>query len=36
MPQAILSTASSLGIRYYSWGGFTYDESKPISRSLML
>lgn len=32
--EAIISTASSLGIRYYSWGGFRYDESRPYQEQL--
>ena len=32
--EAILATASSLGIRYYSWGGFQYDESRPYQPQL--
>jgi L-ribulose-5-phosphate 3-epimerase len=31
---AILETASELGIRYYRWGGFKYDDSKPIPEQL--
>src|ERR1700687_4470456 len=32
--EAILGTASSLGIRHYSWGGFVYDGSKPYQPQL--
>jgi sugar phosphate isomerase/epimerase len=32
--EAILGAASSLGIHHYSWGGFTYDESKPYRPQL--
>jgi sugar phosphate isomerase/epimerase len=32
--ETILGTASSLGIRHYSWGGFVYDESKPYQPQL--
>lgn len=32
--ETILGTASSLGIRYYSWGGFRYDESRPYPAQL--
>jgi len=32
--EAILATASSLGIHYYSWGGFVYDETKPYQPQL--
>jgi L-ribulose-5-phosphate 3-epimerase len=32
--ESILKTASSLGIRNYRWGGFKYDDSKPIPDQL--
>ena len=32
--EAILKTASALGIRNYRWGGFKYDNSKPIPGQL--
>lgn len=32
--QAILRTASGLGIRYYRWGGFTYKPDVPIAEQL--
>lgn len=32
--EQILKTASSLGIRHYRWGGFRYDDSKPIPDQL--
>lgn len=32
--EEIVGTASSLGIHYYSWGGFVYDESKPYQPQL--
>ena len=32
--EAIISTASSLGIRYYSWGGLRYDQSRPYQEQL--
>lgn len=32
--EAILQTASKLGVRYYRWGGFKYDDSKPIPAQL--
>lgn len=32
--EAILATASSAGIRYYSWGGFVYDENRPYPPQL--
>jgi sugar phosphate isomerase/epimerase len=32
--EAILGTASSLGIRYYSWGGFRYDARQPYQPQL--
>jgi len=32
--EAILGTASSLGIRYYSWGGLRYDTSRPYPAQL--
>ena len=32
--EAILGTASALGIRYYSWGGFRYDEHRPYPPQL--
>jgi len=28
--EAILKTASSLGIKHYRWGGFRYDTRKPV------
>jgi sugar phosphate isomerase/epimerase len=32
--EAILGTASSLGIRYYSWSGFRYDPSRTDQEAL--
>jgi sugar phosphate isomerase/epimerase len=32
--EAILRTASSLGIRHYRWGGFTYSKDKGIPEQL--
>ncbi len=32
--ESILKTASALGIRNYRWGGFKYDDSKPIPDQL--
>ena len=32
--EAILKAASGLGIRYYRWGGFKYDDAKPIPEQL--
>ena len=32
--EAILGTASSLGIRYYSWGSFRYDDRQPYQPQL--
>ncbi len=32
--EEIVATASSLGIHYYSWGGFQYDESKTYQPQL--
>jgi len=32
--EAIIATASSVGIRYYSWGGLQYDESRPYQPQL--
>ena len=32
--ELILKTASALGIRNYRWGGFKYDDSKPIPDQL--
>ncbi|MBV8847674.1 MAG: TIM barrel protein [Bryobacterales bacterium] len=32
--EAIIGTASSAGIRYYSWGGFRYDDKKPYQVQL--
>ena len=34
--EAILKTASALGIRNYRWGGFKYDNSKPIPTQLAM
>jgi len=30
--RTVLKTLAKLGIRYYRWGGFTYDAHEPISR----
>jgi hypothetical protein len=32
--EAILGTASALGIRYYSWGGFRYDDRQAYQPQL--
>ncbi len=32
--ESILKAASTLGIRNYRWGGFKYDDSKPIPEQL--
>jgi len=32
--EAIVGTASALGIRYYSWGGLLYDDSRPYPAQL--
>jgi L-ribulose-5-phosphate 3-epimerase len=32
--EAILAAASSVGIHYYSWGGFQYDQTKPYQPQL--
>jgi L-ribulose-5-phosphate 3-epimerase len=32
--EAIISTASSLGVGSYSWGGFVYSESEPYRQQL--
>jgi sugar phosphate isomerase/epimerase len=32
--EAILKTASKLGIKRYRWGGFRYDASKPIPKQI--
>lgn len=32
--EAILDTASSLGIRHYWWGTFRYDQGKPVMQQL--
>ncbi len=32
--EAILKAASALGVRNYRWGGFKYDDSKPIPAQL--
>ena len=32
--EAILQTASELGVRHYRWGGFKYDEKRPIVQQL--
>jgi sugar phosphate isomerase/epimerase len=32
--EAIIGTAASLGIHYYSWGGLRYDESQPYRPQL--
>ena len=32
--EAIIATAASVGIRFYSWGGFKYDESQPYMPQL--
>ena len=32
--EAILRAAAALGIRRYRWGGFKYDDSKPIPQQL--
>jgi sugar phosphate isomerase/epimerase len=32
--EAIIATAASAGIHYYSWGGFKYDESQPYKAQL--
>ncbi|HEY4077644.1 MAG TPA: TIM barrel protein [Rhizomicrobium sp.] len=32
--EAILATAAGAGITYYVWGGFTYDQTKPLAPQL--
>lgn len=32
--EAIVKTASSLGIKHYRWGGFRYDTSKPVPKQI--
>jgi sugar phosphate isomerase/epimerase len=32
--EAVLKAASALGVRHYRWGGFKYDDSKPIPDQL--
>jgi sugar phosphate isomerase/epimerase len=32
--EAIIGSASSLGIRYYGWGGFRYSENQPYQAQL--
>jgi len=32
--EAILKTARDLGIRYYRWGGFRYDEKRPVAAQM--
>ena len=32
--ETVLKTASALGVRHYRWGGFKYDDAKPIPDQL--